>query len=110
MIDKHWLQLTPTHDYGVFIYPPVALSPSALFGLSEEACRRRARCDVYQVILPKLTSLLRALNFHRIKLITGQETEGPGGVNSRCGASEVPTSASVCSQGVSEMYVQKCSQ
>lgn len=32
MIDKHWLYLTPTHDYAVFIYPPVALSPSALFG------------------------------------------------------------------------------
>ncbi len=43
MIDKQWLYLTPTHDYGVFMYPPVALSPSALFGLSEEACRRSAK-------------------------------------------------------------------
>lgn len=32
MIDKHWLYLTPTHDYTVFIYPPLAPSPSALFG------------------------------------------------------------------------------
>lgn len=61
MIDKHWLYLTPTHDYAVFMYPPVALSPSALFGLSEEACRRSTRrsCDFYQVILTKLTSLTR---------------------------------------------------
>lgn len=78
MIDKHWLYLTPTHDYAVFIYPPVAFSPSALFGLSEEACRHSTRrsCDFYRVILTKLTSLFPALNFHLIKLITGQEAEG----------------------------------
>lgn len=61
MIDVHRLRLTPTHDYSVFIYPPVAPSPSALFGLSEEACMRRTRClcDFYWVILTKLTSLTR---------------------------------------------------
>ena len=65
MIDKHWLYLTPTHDYGVFIYPPVALSPSALFGSSEEACRRSTRCscDFDLVIRTKLTSPFRRFKF-----------------------------------------------
>lgn len=80
MIDKHRLYLTPTHDYAVFIYSPVTLSPWALFGLSEEACRRSTRrsCDLYEVIL-KLTSLSPAFkcSSYCISFIAGQEYEWP---------------------------------
>lgn len=58
----------------VFILPPAALSPSALFGLSEEACETLMwflSSHSPQLLLPRL------LNVHLIKLITGQETEGP---------------------------------
>lgn len=63
MIDKHRLHLTPTHDYGIFKYTPVASSPSAPFGLSEEACRRRARCscDFHRAVLTSFTSPSPAL-------------------------------------------------
>lgn len=52
-------------------------------------------------------SFSSALNFHLIKLITGQETEGAEAANSKCSTSNALMHAHLCSWWVSEIYVQK---
>lgn len=92
MIDAHWLNLPPTRDYGIFISPPEALSPSAPFGLSEEACgRSRKMLMWFPMSCPAPTLLLFSTleNIHLIKLINGQETEGARGANFHYGTSKV---------------------
>lgn len=92
MIDAHWLNPPPTRDYGIFISPPEALSPSAPFGLSAEACgRSRKMLMWFPPSRPAPTLLLfSALEiFPLIKLINGQETDGARGENFHYGSSEV---------------------
>lgn len=92
MIDAHWLNPPPTRDYGIFISPLEALSPSAPFGLSEEAYRRSRKMLMWvPPSRPAPTSLLfSALEiFPLIKLINGQETDGAPGANFHYGTSKV---------------------
>lgn len=81
MIDAHWLNPPPTRDYGIFISPPEALSPSAPLGLSEEACRRSSKMLMwFPPSRPAPTLLLFSAleTFPLINLINGQETDGAG--------------------------------
>lgn len=79
MIDAHWLNPPPTRDYGIFISPPEALSPSAPFGLSEEACRRSRKTLVWCTTEPSCTNFTALEIFPLIKLINGQETHAARG-------------------------------
>ena len=102
MIDAHWLNPPPTRDYGIFSSPPEALSPSAPFGLSEEACRRSRKMLMwFPPSRPAPTLLLfSALEiFPLIKLINSQETEGVRGANFHYGTSKVLLAHSCTGRG-----------